>query len=96
MSTVAVAHGSLTITITEKPEVSQPNVLSTTGETEGGTEVEYKGLRRGQGLDIINEGVTISEVAHALNVLGVTPRDLISIFQAIKRAGALHAELVIM
>ncbi|MEK7775867.1 MAG: flagellar basal body P-ring protein FlgI, partial [Planctomycetota bacterium] len=50
----------------------------------------------GKGFNLINEGVTISEVAHALNALGVTPRDLISIFQAIKRAGALHAELVIM
>lgn len=96
LSTVAVAHGSLTITITEKPEVSQPNMLSTTGETVVVPRSNIEVSEGDKGLHIINEGVTISEVAHALNVLGVTPRDLISIFQAIKRAGALHAELVIM
>jgi flagellar P-ring protein precursor FlgI len=47
-------------------------------------------------LHVIPDGVNISEIARALNVLGVTPRDLISIFQAIKKAGALHAELIIM
>ncbi|MBI5307256.1 MAG: flagellar basal body P-ring protein FlgI [Planctomycetes bacterium] len=96
LSTIAIAHGSLTITITEKPEVSQPNVLSTTGETMVVPRTNIDVSEGEKGLHIINEGVTISEVAHALNVLGVTPRDLISIFQAIKRAGALHAELVIM
>ena len=96
LSTVAVAHGSLTITITEKPEVSQPNMLSTTGETKVVPRSNIEVSEGDKGLHIINEGVTISEVAHALNVLGVTPRDLISIFQATKRAGALHAELVIM
>jgi len=96
LSTVAIAHGSLTITITEKPEVSQPNVLSTTGETKVVPRTNINVSEGESGIHVINEGVTISEVAHALNVLGVTPRDLISIFQAIKRAGALHAELVIM
>ncbi len=96
LSTVAVAHGSLTITITEKPEVSQPNMLSTTGETKVVPRSNIEVSEGDKGLHVIDEGVTISEVAHALNVLGVTPRDLISIFQAIKRAGALHAELVIM
>ena len=47
-------------------------------------------------LTVLQEGASIADVARALNVLGVTPRDLISIFQAIKKAGALHAELVIM
>jgi flagellar P-ring protein precursor FlgI len=47
-------------------------------------------------LHIIPDGVSISEIARALNVLGVTPRDLMAIFQAIHKAGALHAELIIM
>jgi len=96
LSTVAVAHGSLTITITEKQEVSQPNILSTTGETKVVARTNVNVSEGEKHMYVLNEGVTISEVAHALNVLGVTPRDLISIFQAIKRAGALHAELVIM
>ena len=48
------------------------------------------------GLTVINRGTTISEVARALNLLGASPRDIISIFQAMKEAGALHAELRIM
>jgi flagellar P-ring protein precursor FlgI len=95
ISTIAIAHGNLSITITERPEVSQPLPFSE-GETvvvpRSDIEVEEEVAK----LNIIPEGVTISEVARALNVLGVTPRDLISIFQAIKRSGALHAELIIM
>lgn len=95
ISTVAVAHGNLSITITERPEVSQPLPFSE-GDTvvvpRSDIEVEEAEAK----LNIIQEGVTISEIARALNVLGVTPRDLISIFQAIKKAGALHAELIIM
>jgi flagellar P-ring protein precursor FlgI len=47
------------------------------------------------GLHVVNRTVTVSELARALNSLGVTPRDLIAIFQALKQSGALHAELVV-
>lgn len=95
ISTVAVAHGNLSITITERAEVSQPGALSS-GQTAIVPRTDIQAEEEEKRLNIIQEGVTISDVARALNILGVTPRDLISIFQAIKRAGALHAELVIM
>ncbi len=97
ISTVAVAHGSLTITISEKTEVSQPGAFApesaTTEEMDRTTiDIEEDEAK----LHIIPDGVSISEIARALNVLGVTPRDLMAIFQAINKAGALHAELIIM
>lgn len=95
ISTVAIAHGNLSITISEKPEVSQPGALSS-GQTAVVPRTDIEVIEEEKKLNVIQEGVTISDVARALNVLGVTPRDLISIFQAIKRAGALHAELIIM
>ncbi len=95
ISTVAVAHGNLSITITEKPEVSQPLPFSD-GQTTVVPRSEINVREEEAKFNVIQEGVTISELARALNVLGVTPRDLISIFQAIKKAGALHAELIIM
>lgn len=95
ISTVAVSHGNLSITIKTKPEISQPSPFSrgkTTVVGEQNVSVEEQKAR----FLLINEGVSIGEVARALNALGVTPRDMISIFQAIERAGALHAELVVM
>ncbi|MCR4288720.1 MAG: flagellar basal body P-ring protein FlgI [Candidatus Scalindua sp.] len=97
ISTVAVAHGNLTITISEKTEASQPGSFApgsaTTKELDRTTiDVEEEEAK----LHIIPDGVSISEIARALNVLGVTPRDLMAIFQAIHKAGALHAELIIM
>ncbi len=97
ISTVAVAHGSLTITISEKTEASQPGSFApdsaTTKELDRTTiDVEEEEAK----LHIIPDGVSISEIARALNVLGVTPRDMMAIFQAIHKAGALHAELIIM
>lgn len=95
ISTVAVAHGNLTITITEKPEISQPNALSS-GETKRVPRTDIEIVEEEKRLHVLEQGASISDVARALNVLGVTPRDLISIFQAIKKSGALHAELIIM
>ncbi len=97
ISTVAVAHGSLTITISEETEASQPGsfapISATTRELDRTTiDVEEEVAK----LHIIPDGVSISEIARALNVLGVTPRDLMAIFQAIHKAGALHADLIIM
>ncbi|MEE9605944.1 MAG: flagellar basal body P-ring protein FlgI [Candidatus Scalindua sp.] len=97
ISTVAVAHGNLTITISERQEASQPGSFapaSATTQVLDRTDIDVE--ENEAKLHVIPDGVNISEIARALNVLGVTPRDLISIFQAIKYAGALHAELVIM
>ncbi len=95
ISTVAVAHGNLSITIKEEKEVSQPNMLGA-GETRDMARTDIQVSEEKSRLTVLQEGASIADVARALNVLGVTPRDLISIFQAIKKAGALHAELVIM
>jgi len=93
VSTVAIAQGNLTIRITETPQVSQPNALAG-GETvvvpRTNIEVDEQAERR---LGILRGGVTLEELVRGLNGLGVGPRDLITILQAIKAAGALQAEL---
>ncbi|MFQ5714618.1 MAG: flagellar basal body P-ring protein FlgI [Candidatus Scalinduaceae bacterium] len=97
ISTVAVAHGDLTITISERQEAVQPPPFAPTSATTQVLDRTNIDVEEKEGkLHVIPDGVNISEIARALNVLGVTPRDLISIFQAIKKAGALHAELIIM
>lgn len=95
ISTVAVSHGSLTIQIKEEPVVVQPEPLSR-GET---AIVPRTRLTVEEGEDrllVVPQGTSIGEVIAALNAIGVTPRDLIAILQAIKAAGALHAELVLI
>ena len=95
ISTVAVAHGNLTITITNQVEVSQPNPF-TEGETVVNNNQNIEVAEEKSKLMVVPEGVTISDLVKALNAIGVTPRDLISILQAIKAAGALHANLELM
>ncbi len=95
IATIAVSHGNLNLVITEAPQVSQPAPFSggeTTTVDRTIIEVEEK---TGE-IVVLNQGVSIGEVARALNAIGATPRDLIAIFQAIKAAGALHAELVVL
>ncbi len=93
VSTVAIAQGNLTIRITETPQVSQPNPLGR-GETvvvpRTNLEVDDQAERR---MGVLRGGVTLQELVRGLNALGVGPRDLISILQTIKAAGALQAEL---
>lgn len=95
ISTVAVAHGNLTITITNQVDVSQPALFSD-GETVVTNSPEVQVAEDQTKLMVVPEGVTISDLVKALNAIGVTPRDLISILQAIKAAGALHADLELM
>ncbi|MGR3218349.1 MAG: flagellar basal body P-ring protein FlgI [Candidatus Anammoxibacter sp.] len=95
ISTVAVAHGNLTITITESPQASQPSPFGG-GDTTVIPKTSINIDEEDAHLMVVAEGASVHDVALSLNILGVSPRDLIAIFQAIKRAGALHAELVIM
>jgi flagellar P-ring protein FlgI len=95
ISTVAVSHGNLSIQIKESPQVSQPLPFST-GETVVVPETEIVVQEERSPLFLVEAGVSIGEVVRALNALGVSPRDLISILQAIKSAGALQAKLEIM
>jgi len=97
LSTVAVSHGNLSLVIDERTEVAQPNPFAE-GETVAAPRTDLT-LTEDEGrLTVLNmeEGVSIGEIASALNAIGATPRDLIAIFQAIKAAGSLHGELVIM
>ncbi len=95
ISTVAVSHGNLTLLIKERPEVSQPPPLSA-GETKVVPRTTLKVTEESGGLAVVREGASIGDVVKALNSLGVSPRDLIGIMQAIKAAGALQAELTII
>lgn len=94
LSQVAIALGSLTITVTSNQGVSQPNAFSngqTTPVQSTQTNVnEVKG-----GFTVLNEPPTIERLAAALNALGVSTREMMAIFQSLKRSGALQAELVI-
>ncbi len=95
VSTVAIAQGNLTIRVTETPQVSQPNAFGQ-GETvvvpRTNIEVDDQRERR---LGIVPQSVTLQDLVRNLNSLGVGPRDMITILQAIKAAGALQAELEI-
>jgi len=93
VSTVAIAQGNLTIRVTETPQVSQPGPLSN-GTT---TTVPRTSIQVDEGADkklgILAGNVTLRDLVSGLNALGVGPRDMISILQSIKAAGALQADL---
>lgn len=96
LSTVAIAHGSLTVTISTETEVSQPNALSLGGRTQIVENTDVEVFEEEARLTVVNEPVTIGELVRGLNAMGVSPRDLIAIMQAIKAAGALTAKLELM
>jgi flagellar P-ring protein FlgI len=95
VSTVAVAQGNLTVTISESPQVSQPAPFS-----RGRTTVVPRsrvGVREdGKKLALVKEGVSLQQIVDGLNALGIGPRDLITILQAIKAAGAIQADIEVM
>ena len=90
----AVSHGNITITIANTLDVSQPNALSQTGSTVVTPRTDTKVTEQQASLVNLPELPTVEKVAASLNSLGVTPRDMMAIFQAMKQAGALHAELI--
>jgi flagellar P-ring protein precursor FlgI len=96
VSTVAVAQGNLTVTISEQPQVSQPAPLTNAPAVvvpRTGVKVDAS---EGNKLALVREGVTLRELVDGLNALGIGPRDMISILQAIKASGALQAEIEVM
>jgi len=95
ISTVAVSHGNLTVVIKETPRVSQPRALAQ-GTTTVVPRTDLKIAEEKVNLSLLREGANLGEVVRGLNTLGVTPRDLLGIMQAIKAAGALNAELSVM
>ena len=97
ISTVAIAQGSLTIRITEAPQVSQPGPFAQVGTT---TTVQRTDVQIEEGaerqLAVLSQGVTLQELVNGLNALGIGPRDLITILQAIKASGAMQAEIGVL
>jgi flagellar P-ring protein precursor FlgI len=97
ISTVAIAQGNLTISVTETPQVSQPTPFSNTGTT---TTVPRTAVSvqddKASKLALLPSGVTLQELINSLNALGIGPRDMISILQAIKAAGALQADIEVL
>jgi flagellar P-ring protein precursor FlgI len=92
----AIAHGNLSISISSTPVVSQPNALSTGGQTVV-TEKSNIQIKQEPGILIqVPASTQLSDVVRALNALGATPQDLLAILQAIKAAGALNAELEVI
>ena len=96
ISTVAIAQGNLTISVSENPQVSQPAPLSG-GQTTvvPQSQVGFK-EQKGRHLILLKEGASLATLVKGLNALGVTPRDMISILQAIKASGALQADIEVM
>jgi flagellar P-ring protein FlgI len=95
VSTVAVSQGNLTVTISETPVVSQPQPFSR-GETRVAPRTRVGVQEDGRKLAVVKEGVSLQQLVDGLNALGIGPRDLISILQAIKAAGAIQAEIEVM
>ena len=90
----AVSHGELTISIANTDEISQPNAFSQTGTTERTTRTDTNVQEKKARFVVMPDMPTIEKVAAGLNAIGVTPRDMMAIFQAMKQAGALQAELI--
>ncbi len=97
ISSVAIAQGSLTIRVTEAAQVSQPGPFAEVGDT---TTVDRTNVEIDEGaerrLAVLKPGVTLQELVNGLNALGIGPRDMITILQAVKSAGALQADIEMM
>lgn len=95
VSMVAVAQSNLTVTITESPIVSQPDPLSF-GETVELPRTDLEVSTRDSNLAVVRDSVTLQQLVDGLNALGISPRDLIAILQAIKASGALQAAIEVL
>ncbi len=99
ISTCAISHGNLTISVKNTLNVSQPPaplIGSTTGQTTVTPDVQTEVKEQESRLVVVDETVTLGEVVRALNAVGVTPRDLVAILSALRSAGALQANLDII
>jgi flagellar P-ring protein FlgI len=97
ISTVAIAQGNLTIRVTETPQVSQPQPFAQQGQTTvvPRTQIDVD-EQTGKRLVVLDSGVSLQTLVNGLNALGIGPRDMISILQAIKAAGALQADIEVI
>jgi flagellar P-ring protein precursor FlgI len=95
VSTVAVAQCNLTVTISESPQVSQPAPFSR-GQTTVVPRTRIGVQEDGKKLAVVRDGVSLQQLVDGLNALGIGPRDMIAILQAIKAAGAIQADIEVM
>jgi flagellar P-ring protein FlgI len=92
----AVAHGSLTVTITERTDVSQPGPFSTGGNTVSTPRSEINVAQADARMFIFDAGVNLDEIVRAVNQVGAAPGDLVAILEALQQAGALRAQLIVI
>jgi flagellar P-ring protein precursor FlgI len=95
VSPAAVSHGNLTVTISEEQQVSQPNALAS-GQTTVVPSTQVDVNESGSRMFLFNTGVTLNEVVRAVNQVGAAPSDLVAILEALKQAGSLKAELIVI
>jgi flagellar P-ring protein precursor FlgI len=95
VATVAIAQGNLTVTISESRQVSQPLPFSR-GVTRTVPRSQVGVQEDGKGLAVVKDGVSLQQLVDGLNALGIGPRDMISILQAVKAAGAIQADIEVM
>jgi flagellar P-ring protein precursor FlgI len=91
----AVSHGNLTVTISEKPTVSQPGPFSN-GDTAIVPRSDINVKEEGNRMFVFDPGVSLDEIVKAVNKVGAAPSDLVAILEALKSAGALRAELIVI
>jgi len=96
ISTVAVTQGSITIKITEDPQVSQPNPFTQVQEATIVDRTNVTVKEETGKIAVLRSGVSLQDLVNGLNALGVTPRDLISILRSIKAAGAIQADIEVI
>lgn len=96
LGTVALAHGNLNITIRSETTVSQPPPLSQQGQTQQVSNSDVSVVEETGSFAVVSKTTTLGELVHALNSLGASSRDIITIFVALKKAGALKAKLEFM
>ncbi|TAK54329.1 MAG: flagellar basal body P-ring protein FlgI [Gammaproteobacteria bacterium] len=96
VSAAAVAHGSLTVSIQEDAQVSQPQPFSRGGTTVAVPETQIEVEQQGSRMFLFEPGVTLEEIVRAVNQVGAAPGDLVAILEALQQAGALHAQLVVI
>jgi len=96
VNTVAIALGTLSINITETPQVSQPQPFAQKGETVTVPRTTIEVTEDDKKLAVVKESINLQDLVNGLNSLGIGPRDMISILQALKTAGALQAEIRLM
>ncbi|MBD2858418.1 flagellar basal body P-ring protein FlgI [Spongiibacter sp. KMU-158] len=92
----AVTHGSLTVSITERVAVSQPNSFSRVGQTVAAPQSSIDVSQKESRMFLLEAGVTLEEIVTAINKVGAAPGDLVAILEALDQAGALRAELVVI